>query len=257
MQVWSGGHDARLCAVNAQCRTAYMVGDLKGSDVAQAGGIKAMHRVGYNVWVFGIKAVQVYSAHSVTDKVSDKVRGSDAPLPGFWSLPCGMTLLLATTRTRTLLAVSCSRAVKVLVRAQLQKANKDNQSLQGSLKDEKATVATQKRALADMSNARKDEQAKWDDLAAQQQAVLIKTKLERDDATAEARARQQRVRFCMQDIVLTEHACVYTSASSQSKSSGDIYMVAIFECCWAGCTLQTIRQRLAPRGALTDRRTGG
>ena len=74
LQVWSGGHDARLCAVTEQCRVAYQVGDLKGAEVAHAGGTKAIHRVGYNVWVFGLKTVQVYSAHCITDEVSHKVR---------------------------------------------------------------------------------------------------------------------------------------------------------------------------------------
>ena len=67
-------------------------------------------------------------------------------------------------------------------------------TLQNSLKGEQSVVATKMRELADLTRTLEAEQSKWESLAAQQQAVLLKTKLERDSATAESRERQAKVR---------------------------------------------------------------
>jgi hypothetical protein len=74
MQVWSGGHDSKLCALDAACTVKYQVGALKeNGDVSQLGGTKAIVRWGWNVWVFGLKALTIYSAHALAQQVADQV----------------------------------------------------------------------------------------------------------------------------------------------------------------------------------------
>lgn len=75
MQVWSGGHDARLCALSGACTSVYEVGALKDGSggVSQAGGAKAIVCVGWNVWVFGIKSISVYSAQALPQAMQKQV----------------------------------------------------------------------------------------------------------------------------------------------------------------------------------------
>ena len=77
---------------------------------------------------------------------------------------------------------------------QLQTATDNIGTLQSSLRHEQSVVAIKTRELEDLTRMLEAEQSKWESLAAQQQAVLLKTKLERDAATAESRERQVKVR---------------------------------------------------------------
>jgi hypothetical protein len=79
-QVWSGGHDTKVCGIDAQCKTLYNVGALKDNgDVAQTGGTKAIVRRGWNVWVFGMKSITIYMAHCITSEVVNQVRVQCTP----------------------------------------------------------------------------------------------------------------------------------------------------------------------------------
>jgi hypothetical protein len=52
----------------------YQVGELTESGtINQAGGTKAIVRLGWNVWVFGIRTVNVYTAHCSGNEVSHQV----------------------------------------------------------------------------------------------------------------------------------------------------------------------------------------
>ena len=74
MQVWTGGHDNKLCALNDQCKAVFHVGTLKDNgEVAQPGGTKAVIGRGWNVWVFGIKSVSIYMAHCLSSQVATEV----------------------------------------------------------------------------------------------------------------------------------------------------------------------------------------
>ena len=80
MQLWSGGHDARVCAMDDRCSVLYQVGTLKDNgDVAQAGGTKAIIRAGWNVWVFGMKGISIYSPHCVIDPLVRQVLAPPTP----------------------------------------------------------------------------------------------------------------------------------------------------------------------------------
>ena len=103
MQVWSGAHDAKVCAINTSCKVAYLVGTLKDTgEVAQAGGTKAIVRKGFNVWVFGIKSVSIYSAHCITTAVTKQVR----PCKG--CLPCSAAAILLVLSTSSTVCMCCS-----------------------------------------------------------------------------------------------------------------------------------------------------
>lgn len=74
VQLWSGGHDAKVCAVDDRCSVMYQVGTLKDNgEIAQAGGTKAIIRAGWNVWVFGMKGISIYSPHCVIDPLTRQV----------------------------------------------------------------------------------------------------------------------------------------------------------------------------------------
>ena len=69
MQVWTGGHDTKVCALDARGSVQYQVGTLKeNGDIVQPGGTKAIVRSGWNAWVFGAKTISVYAPSCLADE---------------------------------------------------------------------------------------------------------------------------------------------------------------------------------------------
>lgn len=72
MQLWTGGHDARVCALDSRGSLRYQVGTLKDNgDVAQPGGTKAIIRSDWNAWVFGTKTISIYAPSCLGDAANE------------------------------------------------------------------------------------------------------------------------------------------------------------------------------------------
>lgn len=62
--------------MDARCSVQYQVGTLReNGEVAQAGGTKAIVRVGWNAWVFGNKSISIYTPHCLADE-SEQARAA-------------------------------------------------------------------------------------------------------------------------------------------------------------------------------------
>jgi hypothetical protein len=73
-QIWTGGHDNKINAISMKGSLLYQVGDLTDSgSVNQPSGTKAIVRCDWNVWVFGVRTINVYSAHCTAEQVAQKV----------------------------------------------------------------------------------------------------------------------------------------------------------------------------------------
>lgn len=73
-KVWTGGHDNKVNALDLAGKMLYQIGDVDDAGaVSQPGGTKAIIRCGWNVWIFGARVINIYSAHCTGQAVARQV----------------------------------------------------------------------------------------------------------------------------------------------------------------------------------------